>query len=215
MTVVQKRIALTVVACLAFSTLVLIGFINKLSKPRILADHEMRGYGAMMLDTPRRFSSFELVDHNGNAFVPEQLQGKWTLVFFGFTHCPDICPTTLGVLNRLVEPLTDKEKEKVQVVMLSVDPERDTVEKLAAYVPYFNEDFIGLTGKPAEILSLATQLGAIYTKVPLGDDNYTVDHSGNIVLINPHGDYHGMLRPPFEEGGMRVVLRSLMYTFKG
>ena len=211
----NKRVLLTVAVCVSFAVLVVAGFTYRLSQPRILTDYEMRGYGAMMLETPRRFSSFELTDHRGQPFTPENLEGKWTLIFFGFTQCPDICPTTMASLNNLVAPLTDKEKKKVQVVLLSVDPERDSVEKLAAYVPYFNPDFIGLTGSPAEILSLATQLGVIYTKVPLGEDNYTLDHSGNIVLINPRGDYHGLFRPPFEEGGMRVALRSLMNTFKG
>ena len=208
-----KRVAVTVVLCLAFSALVLLGFINKLSKPRILSDAELREYGTMILDTPRRFSDFKLVDHNGAPFTRDDLMGKRTLIFFGFSHCPDICPSALATLNKVVEPLEEEEKANLQVIMLSVDPERDTPEKLAQYVPYFNPDFRGVTGDPYQILSLATQLGVAYQKVPQGDD-YTVDHTGNIVIINPRGDYHGLFRPPFEGGSMRVAWRSIAYTFE-
>lgn len=213
MIAVNRKILLTVVLCVSFAILVVAGFTHRLTKPRLLTDYEMREYGGMMLETPRKFSEFELLDHKGKPFTQANLQGKWTLVFFGFTHCPDICPTTMATLNKVIEPLKDGEKEKVQVVLLSVDPERDTVEKLAQYVPYFNPGFIGLTGNPFQVLNLATQLGVAYTKVPLEGDDYTVDHSGNIVLINPRGHYHGFFRPPFEEGSIRVSLRSLMYTF--
>ncbi len=209
----KKNIILTVVVCVAFTLVVLGGFMYRLSQPRILNEWEMREYGAMMLDTPRRFSDFELVDHRGEPFTEANLEGQWTLVFFGFTHCPDICPTTLATLNKVIAPLDDSLKEQVQVVMLSVDPERDTVAKLARYVPFFNPDFVGVTGNPHQILSLATQLSVVYNKVPLEGDDYTVDHSGNIVLINPVGDYHGFFRPPFEEGSVRVALRSMIARF--
>src|SRR5690606_14799261 len=158
---------------------------------------------------PRRFSDFQLVTHSGEAFTKSSLEGKWTLIFFGFSHCPDICPTTLATLNRLVAALKDSEKKDIQVVMLTVDPERDTPEKLAQYVPYFNKDFIGVTGNQYQILNVATQLSVVYTKAPLKGDDYTMDHSSNVVIINPKGDYHGFFRPPFEEGAMRVAWRSM------
>jgi protein SCO1/2 len=210
----NNNIRLTVVLCLTFALDLLLGFMHRLSKPRILSDNEMRGYGAMMLETPRQFSDFALIDQLEQPFTKANLTGKWTLIFFGFTHCPDICPTTLSLLNKVVTPLSDEEKAQVQVVLLSVDPERDTAAKLAEYVPYFNRDFIGVTGNPFQILSLTTQLNAVYTKVALEGDDYTVDHSGNIVVINPKGDYHGFFRPPFEEGSVRVALRSMMYRFE-
>ena len=208
-----KNIRLTVILCVSFSLVLLGGFMYRLTKPRILSDAEMREYGAMMLSTPRRFSDFSLVDHRGDEFTRARLTDKWTLVFFGFTHCPDICPTTLATLNKVISPMDQAEKDAIQVILLSVDPERDTPEKLAAYVPYFNKDFIGVTGNPFQILSLATQLNTVFSKVPLKGDDYTMDHSGNIVVINPKGDYHGFFRPPFEEGSVRVALRSLIYKF--
>jgi Uncharacterized protein SCO1/SenC/PrrC, involved in biogenesis of respiratory and photosynthetic systems len=196
-----KNIRLTIILCVSFSLILLGAFMYRLTKPRILSDAEMREYGAMVLSTPRRFSDFSLVDHQGGDFTKAQLLGKWTLVFFGFTHCPDICPTTLATLNKVIAPMDDAEKDKIQVVLLSVDPERDTTEKLAAYVPYFNKDFIGVTGNPFQILSLATQLNTVFNKVPLpnGSDgnDYTMDHSGNIVILNPKGDYHGFFQAAF------------------
>jgi len=210
----KKNIIFTVLVCVAVVVAVMAGFMYRLSQPRMLTDHELREYGAMMLETPRRFSDFKFTDHRGEPFTREQLNGRWTLVFFGFTHCPDICPTTLATLNKVVAAMTEEERAALQVVMLSVDPERDTPDKLASYVPFFNADFIGLTGDQAQLLNLATQLGAVYTKVPLKGGDYTVDHSGNIVLINPMGDYHGLFRPPFEEGSVRVALRSIMTGFR-
>lgn len=209
----KKRIYLTVVLCLCFVVILLAGFMHRLSKPRILNEYELREYGAMMLEVPRRFSEFQLLDHRGEPFDNEDFKGKWSLIFFGFTHCPDICPTTLATLNKVVTPMTEEEKENLQVVLLSVDPERDTVAKLAEYVPFFNKSFVGLTGDPYQVLNLATQLGVVYNKVPLEGEDYTMDHSGNIVLINPRGDYHGVFRPPFEEGSLRVALRSIIYSF--
>lgn len=213
-----RNIRLTIILCVSFSLVLLGGFMYRLTKPRILSDAEMREYGAMMLSTPRRFSDFSLLDHRGNEFTKARLMDKWTLIFFGFTHCPDICPTTLATLNKVITPLKEEEKANLQVILLSVDPERDTPGKLAAYVPYFNPDFIGVTGNPYEILNLATQLNAVFSKVPLkaeGEGNdYTVDHSGNIAVINPMGDYHGFFRPPFEEGSVRVAIRSLIYKFE-
>ncbi|KJS09365.1 MAG: electron transporter SenC [Gammaproteobacteria bacterium BRH_c0] len=209
----KRKIWITVAVCVAFSLLMLVGLMNKLSAPRMLTSYEMREYGAMLLEKPRRFSDFQLVTHSGEAFTKSSLEGKWTLIFFGFSHCPDICPTTLATLNRLVAALKDGEQKDIQVVMLTVDPERDTPEKLAQYVPYFNKDFIGVTGNQYQILNVATQLSVVYTKAPLKGDDYTMDHSSNVVIINPKGDYHGFFRPPFEEGAMRVAWRSMAADF--
>lgn len=211
----NRKILLTVVLCLAFAGVMVAGLVNRLDQPRILSDQQMREHGALIHEKPRRFSEFDLVNHRDEPFTEEDLQGRWTLIFFGFTHCPDICPATLATLDRMVAPLGESEKAQLQVVMLTVDPERDTPEKLAEYVTHFNEDFVGVTGSPPQILNLATQLSVVYDKVPLEDGDYTMDHSGNIVIINPRGDYHGFFRPPFEEESLRVALRSLMHSFDG
>ena len=113
----------------------------------------------------------------------------------------------------MYEDLGESEKEKLQIVMISLDPERDTVEKMADYVPYFNEDFMGVTGDANFVLGLTTQLNIAYTQVPLGDDNYTVDHSTQLVLINPKGHYHGFFKAPHAEVGLRQTWRSIRNSF--
>jgi protein SCO1/2 len=166
----------------------------------------------VLLDTPRKFSEFELTDHHGELFTSAQLKGKWSLLFFGFTHCPDICPTTMATAAKLYESLSFEDKGKLQVVMISLDPERDTTEKLFQYVPYFNKEFIGVTGNKHVLMSLGVQLNIPYSRVSLKEDDYTIDHSGNFVIINPYGDYHGFFRPPFNVDKMQVSLKSIMAT---
>ena len=142
----QAAIRRTIALVLAFIMLVVYGFIWRMSQPVIMNTEQLRVNGAIVLDKPRIFSDFELVDHRGETFNIARMEDVWTMVFFGFTNCPDICPTTLATLNDTYSKMKDSEKEKLQIVMISLDPERDTVEKLAEYVPYFNEEFIGVTG---------------------------------------------------------------------
>ena len=202
----------TVIIILAFILLVVWGFVWRINQPVIMSNEELRINGAVVLNTPRIFSDFELVDHRGEVFNQEQLQDVWTIVFFGFTHCPDICPTTLAILNDTYSKLKDRERERMQIVMISIDPERDTVEKLAEYVPYFNNEFIGVTGNKHLIKRLTAELNVAYNKVPLDSDDYTVDHSTQLVLINPKGHYHGFFKAPHSEIMLRSTWRSIDAT---
>jgi len=133
---------------------------------------------------------------------------KLRLVFFGFTHCPDICPTTMAFLDQFVAALAGTEAEDTQVVMVSVDPARDTVEQLASYVPFFNEAFVGVTGEFLDIHRFATALNTPFRKVMLENDDYQVDHSANVILVNPRGDYHGFFKTPLDQAKMKVTYRS-------
>ena len=201
----------TVIIILAFILLVVWGFVWRINQPVIMSNEELRINGAVVLNTPRIFSDFELVDHRGEVFNQEHLQDVWTIVFFGFTHCPDICPTTLAILNDTYSKLKDRERERMQIVMISIDPERDTVEKLAEYVPYFNNEFIGVTGNKHLIKRLTAELNVAYNKVPLDSDDYTVDHSTQLVLINPKGHYHGFFKATHSE----IMLRSTWLSIDG
>ena len=199
----------TVIIILIFIVLVVWGFVWRINQPVRMSNEELRINGAVVLNTPRIFSDFELVDHRGEVFNQEHLQDVWTIVFFGFTHCPDICPTTLAILNDTYSKLKDRERERMQIVMISIDPERDTVEKLAEYVPYFNNEFIGVTGNKHLIKRLTAELNVAYNKVPLDSDDYTVDHSTQLVLINPKGHYHGFFKAPHSEIMLRSTWRSI------
>ena len=200
---------MTIVALIAFILLVVYGFTWRISQPVIMSKEELQINGAIVLEKPRIFSDFELVDHRGDLFNIERMQDIWTIVFFGFTHCPDICPTTLAMLNDTYSKLKDSEKERLQIVMISLDSERDTVEKLAEYVPYFNQEFIGVTGNKHLIRRLTAELNVAYNQVPLSGDDYTVDHSTQLILINPMGHYHGFFKAPHTEITMRSTWRSI------
>lgn len=205
----KNRIRMTIAVIVAFIILVIYGFAWRMNQPVIMSNEELQINGAIVLDKPRMFSDFELQDHRGDVFNLERMQGVWTIVFFGFTHCPDICPTTLAMLNETYSKLKDSEKERVQVVMISLDPERDTVEKLAEYVPYFNPAFTGVTGNKHLIRRLTAELNVAYNQVPLSGDDYTVDHSTQLILVNPMGHYHGFFKAPHTEITMRSTWRSI------
>jgi len=125
------------------------------------------------------------------------LQGVWSFLFFGYTHCPDVCPTTLSVLNSVAQKLGSDARD-VRFVFISVDPERDTPETLARFVSYFNGDFIGVTGEPGAIERLTKQLGVLYMRVASSDNpgSYLMDHTASVFLVDPDGRYHAVFSPP-------------------
>jgi cytochrome oxidase Cu insertion factor (SCO1/SenC/PrrC family) len=129
---------------------------------------------------------FSLTDHNGNNFELRQLQGKLVLLFFGYTYCPDICPTELANLAAVLNELNDKAGQ-VQGLFVSLDPERDTPEHLHDYVRYFNEGLIGLTGSAVEVAQVAKQYRVNYQRHEREDGSYSIDHSANLYLIDGKG----------------------------
>ena len=209
----SRNIKLTIAGLLLFITVIVAGFVYRVSLPRIMTASEMSANGLYLLETPRNIGEFDLIDHHGNPFNPARLEGQWTLVFFGFTHCPDICPTTMTFLNTFLESLEGTEAQDPQVVMVSVDPARDTVQQLADYMPYFNPDFTGVTGEFLDIHRFATKLNTPFRKVMDEDGSYQVDHSSNIVLINSRGDYHGFFRAPLDLAKMKVTYRSARFIW--
>lgn len=153
---------------------------------------------AVILDQPRLIPDMILLDHYGTAWSPGRLQGQWTLVFFGFTHCPDICPETMVRMNQVHRMVEDGGRTMPpSVVFVSVDPARDTPERLAEYVPYFNRNFLGVTGSEEAILSLA---GAMAVPVSIPDvdpsEDYEVDHGASISLVDPDGHIRAFFTPP-------------------
>jgi protein SCO1/2 len=205
----SRGIRWTVVGVLAFMLVVVGSFIYRLQQPRIMSEAEMKVNGLYLLKTPRSFGEINLTDHRGRPFTRDRFEGTWSLVFFGFTHCPDICPTTMAFLNDFVEQLADDVAQDTQVVMVTVDPARDSAEQLAGYVPYFNPDFVGITGEFLAIHRFATALNTPFRKVPGQGENYAIDHSANVVLINPRGDYHGFFKAPLDQAKMTATYLSV------
>ena len=208
----RRGIIITVLCCVAFMSLVVAGVVHKLLSPRVMTQSELQLNGAIVFDKPRRFEDFEILDQNGEPFTKDDLTGQWSLLFFGFTHCPDICPTTMADMARLKQNLPADIAEQTQGVLVSLDPARDTPELLNDYVAYFDPEFVGVTGDFLQIRRFANQVNVAFTKVTQGDD-YTVDHSGNIVIINPYGDYHGFFKPPFELAKLKATYSSIVTQF--
>ena len=146
-------------------------------------------YGQALVPANPAFD-FHLVDQDGKPFHLGQMRGKVVLFSFGFTHCPNVCPMTLSDLARIYEALPDRDRDKVQVLFITIDPHRDKPETMKNYVPYFNSSFLGLTGTDDQIAETAKAYGAYYQIVhdSGADPNvYTVNHSALIYLISPDG----------------------------
>lgn len=209
----SRNIRRTIGFLLAFICVVIGLFVHKFLSPRILSPQELAVNGAIVFEKPRIIPEFALLDQRGAPFTLERLHGKWTVMFFGFTTCPDVCPTTLATLSQWYKTLDQDIKAKTQVVMVSVDPARDTPEKLAGYMQHFEADFIGVTGEFLPIKTLTDQLNVAFNKVMLESD-YTVDHSAHLVLINPYGHYHGIFKPPFQLGQLKTTYQSIVTSFR-
>ena len=150
---------------------------------------------------PKPLTAFALTDHKNRVFDLASLKGKWSFLFFGFTHCPDVCPTTLAVLARARDNIARNTAgaEDVQFVFISVDPNRDTAGKLGQYVDYFDTTFLGVTGDDAQIGNLAGQLGAPYqVAIAPGLENYPVYHATAVFLLDPRARYHAVFTPPHD-----------------
>ncbi|WP_444959030.1 SCO family protein [Microbulbifer sp. ZKSA002] len=212
----QKRgIRITVIALLVLILAVLAGFIHKLGQPRIITDEELRINGTVKLQRPRIIEDIQLLSDDSRDFYTKDFQGKWTLVFFGFTHCPDICPTTLSILNNFYKTLDESTRASTEVVLVSVDPSRDKPEQLGQYVRYFNSEFRGITGDFFKLKKFATQLNVPFNKVSLVEGGYTIDHGSQVVLINPRGHYHAFFKAPLDPAKMKLTYRSIRATFNG
>lgn len=149
-----------------------------------------------LLEPPRPLPIFSLIDERGESIGNDALRGNWTFMFFGFTHCPDVCPMTLRLLAQVQQSLSDLEpEERPSITLISVDPKRDTPEQLAKYVSFFGADIRGITGSPTDIEHFTRQIGVPVAITPIGD-SYTVDHSGAIFLIDPTGSIRALFSPP-------------------
>lgn len=209
----MNSLRLTVVLSLAFVAIVLGMFFYSMTRPQTLSDEQLRNIGVFVLPTPREIAPFELMTHTGRPFTVEDLRGHWSFIFFGFTHCPDICPTSMALMaqaeRQLEAELPPQSAGQFQGVLVTVDPERDDQETLATYVQAFSDEFVGLRGDLPATAAFATQVNAAFAMVPANDGGYQVDHTANIVIVNPHGHYHGFARTPHNVDTIVQAFRSL------
>ena len=151
---------------------------------------------ATLLPAPVELPEFSLLDQDAQAFDRNAFKNHWNLVFFGFTHCPDICPITLQVLANAQRTLAEDGRDDLpRIVLVSVDPERDTPEIINKYVSHFGQDSVGITGELEEIRKLTDGLGVFFEKAGDGDD-YSVDHSSVVIVVNPDGQFHALFGTP-------------------
>jgi protein SCO1/2 len=183
---------------------------------RSLSEH-IKNDGAFIFPQPLNVTDVPFLNEEGHTVGKKDNVGKWSFLFFGYTYCPDICPTTLAVMQQMWIKLNPKIQSQTQIVLVSVDVDRDTPEQLKTYMDYFDPNFTAFTGKPASLRSFAAQLNAVYAKVERKNARgeidtelgYLMDHSANITILDPNGNYFGFIRPPFNQKKMLKIVTAI------
>ena len=198
--------------------LVLVSLYSVRAERAVLA--ELNDLGVTVYPEPRELRDFQLTDHFGNPFSRDDLKGFWSILFLGYTNCPDICPLTMAELKQFYEGLDEPEiKDDLRIVMVSVDAERDTPETMANYVSLFNRDFIGLSGDEESISNLARQVFVAHSVIAQtpdhaahangNEDAYLIQHSSHLTIFNPAGHLHAIVRQPVRDQDLLTAYRLL------
>jgi len=212
----MTRIQKTVFILVALVALVIGLTVYKvLNTERQLDTAELLDAGIVMLPQGRDMPDVSLTNQDGEAVSMEQLEGRWNLLFFGYTFCPDICPATLAELRQLRGSLPEEVNQRLQPILVSVDPERDTPEQLKKYLDYFGAGFIGLTGPLDDIQTLANAAGVPFIPGDTSKKDYTVDHGANLALIGPDGRLRGFIRAPMRTEKLAEQLPKLLLSEGG
>lgn len=207
----RRNVRVTVFALAGVVALMVGMFVRQFVNPAQLDAEWLRARGAVVFEQPRSFDAPRLLDQDGRPFDGSAFAGRWSVVFFGFTFCPDVCPTTLTLLRDVEKGLKPAEGERVPVAfyLVSVDPARDTPAVLKTYVRHFSPGLTGLTGEFLDVHRFATQLNTPFRKSAAEDGSYTVDHGANLALINPQGHFAGFVMPPLDAAKLVQLLELL------
>lgn len=167
-----------------------------------------------LFPSPRELPPFSLRQSDGTALVPGELKGHWTVVFLGFTHCPDVCPTTLAELARAQKQWAAlPEASRPRVLFVSVDPERDTPDRIGEYAHAFHKDTLAATADIPALENFAKSLSLVFAKVPAPEgapaDQYSVDHSATLAVLDPEGRMAGIVQPPLDPEAIGADLAAL------
>lgn len=211
---IRYVLLLLVVAVVAGGVGAVTAYISRINAPSQTG--ETIYLGSSKSPNGRQMPVFRLETESGKPFDNASLKGHWTFMFFGYTHCPDVCPLTLGRLSVVMGDLAKKHLSKgVQVVFISVDPQRDTPKKLASYAHYFNPHFIGATTDPQGIKRLTGKLGIYYKREPDPYDakNYLIQHSASILVVAPNGRLAARLEPPHYPKLIESELREIQVSY--
>ena len=167
--------------------------------------------GIILLPQSRTLPALQMTNQDGQPVMVNELKGKWSLLFFGYTFCPDICPTTLAQLRQIKSELPPEAVDKLQIILVSVDPNRDTPKQLKQYLGYFDPQFIGLAPASVEELQkVANAVSIPFIPADTSKPNYTVDHSGNLAVIGPDGTQRGFIRAPLNNQKLVVQLPVML-----
>ena len=167
-----------------------------------------------LFDEPRELPPFSLQQSDGTPLVPGELQGHWTVVFLGFTHCPDVCPTTLAQLAQAQKRWASlPESTRPRVLFVSVDPERDSPDRIGEYAHAFHRDTLAATADVPALERFARSLSLVFMKAPLPEgapaDQYSVDHSAALAILDPQARMAGLVTPPLDPGAIASDLLAL------
>ena len=166
--------------------------------------------GIVLLPQSRTLPALEMVDQNGAKVAVDQFKDKWSLVFFGYTFCPDICPTTLAQMRELKGLLPEPARDNLRFIFVSVDPNRDTPQQIKQYLGYFDANFVGITSDLPTLQKLANAVSIPFIPADTSKENYTVDHSGNLVVLGPDGTQRGFIRSPLNNQKLKEQLPGLV-----
>ena len=206
----KRNFTWTIVSCLAVMLIALSLYVNKMTTKVYLSNEQLKDLGLYLIEPARDLGSFNLIDSNEKEFLPQDFEGKWNVLFFGFTFCPDICPITMRMLSRIEKEIDSEELDKIRIFLVTVDPDRDSPDQLKVYLENFSENFIGLTGGLDQIYNFATRVNAPFSPISNSKDpHYTVDHTGSIVLIDPNGNYAGFFRAPHNQDKIKKALLEI------
>ena len=198
----QARSHSKLIVIILLSVVLLTAFVAYFGIVKKLPQHEEVKIDGLVLAKPKPMVDFQLTDNTGKPFNKDSLKGHWTMMFFGFTNCGMVCPTTMASLNSMYKTLQKEipDSRLPSVVMVSVDPERDTVEKMNEYVTAFNPNFIGARAELPEITALEKELHLVAVKMQAGDgkNQYTINHSAEIMVFNPAGELQAFMSYPHE-----------------
>ena len=208
----MTRTQKTVFILVALIALVLGLTINKVLSGKGQGDPTALIYaGIILLPQSRTLPALQMTNQDGQPVMVNELKGKWSLLFFGYTFCPDICPTTLAQLRQIKSELPADAVDKLQIILVSVDPHRDTPQQLKQYLGYFDPQFIGLTPTSVEELQkVANAVSIPFIPADTSKPNYTVDHSGNLAVIGPDGTQRGFIRAPLNNAKLVAQLPVML-----
>ena len=167
--------------------------------------------GIILLPQSRNLPDVTMTNQDGQPVTVNELKGKWSLLFFGYTFCPDICPTTLAQLRQIKSELPKDAVDKLQIVLVSVDPNRDNPAQLKQYLSYFDPQFVGLAPKSIdELQKVANAVSIPFIPADTNKPNYTVDHSGNLAVLGPDGTQRGFIRAPLNNAKLVAQLPVML-----